>query len=191
MHPPKMLYQELTDKELFSLTKNNDAKAFEALYQRHWSLLIDTAYRRLQSREKAEDLVQDLFISLYQKRHVIEISVSLQAYMCQALKYKVLNEFRTENTRKAYKDALFLNNSCKNDLANHLETKELHNKIDLILASLPKKCRNVFILSRKGNLTNKDISKNLNISISTVEKHIGKALKTIRNYFPEYRFWNN
>jgi len=187
MLPTNVCYEQLPDIELFQLIRQNDVKAFEALYNRHWSSLIDTAYRRLQSRERAEDIVQDIFISFYQKREHLEISVSVQAYLYQALKYKILNEFRSENTRNTYQKDLFLKDVCKNDFANELDAKELHKKIDNILASLPEKCRRVFIMSRHCNKTNKDISRDLSISISTVEKHIGKALKTLKFLLPEYR----
>jgi RNA polymerase sigma-70 factor (family 1) len=187
MLPPNVFYEQLPDIELFQLTRQDDTKAFEILYMRHWSSLIDTAYRRLQSREKAEDMVQEIFISFYQKRQFLEITVSVQAYLYQALKYKILNEFRSENIRISYQKSLFLKDVCKNDFANEIDAKDLNKKIDNILASLPEKCRRVFILSRHGNKTNKDISQDLKISVSTVEKHIGKALKTIKFLLPEYR----
>lgn len=179
-------YRDLSDLQLFSLVKEDNTKAFEELYNRHWAGLVDTAYRRLQSSQRAEDLVQDLFISLYQKRQTVEFTVSLQAYLHQALKYKVLNEFRSDNTRQTYQKTLFFRDISKNDFANELEAKELHRKIDAVLESLPEKCRKVFLLSRRENRSNKDISQYLAISLSTVEKHIGKALKTLRTSLPEY-----
>lgn len=182
-----MLYEHYSDTELFALIRQEDIKAFEELYNRHWSFLVDTAFKRLQSRERAEDLVQDLFISLYQKRQVVEFTVSLQAYLGTALKYKILNEFRSENTRTNYKKSLFFKEVCKNDLANQVEARDLNQKVDKILDTLPDKCKKVFLLSRRENQTNKDISRYLDISLSTVEKHIGKALKILRTSLPEYR----
>lgn len=182
----QLLYRDLSDLELFSLIKEDNIKAFEELYNRHWAGLVDAAYRRLQSSQRAEDLVQDLFVSLYQKRTSIEFTVSLQAYLNQALKYKILNEFRSDNTRNTYQKAVFFSPVCKNDFASALEAKELHRKIDMILESLPEKCRKVFLLSRRENRSNKEISQSLSISLSTVEKHIGRALKTLRNALPEY-----
>lgn len=186
MLPTQLLYKTLSDQQLFLLVKEDDCRAFEELYSRHWFPLVDAAYRRLQSEQKAEDLVQDLFMSLYQKRHTLEFTVSLQAYLHQALKYKVLNEFRSENTRQTYTKSLFFSEVSKNDLANELDAKELRRKIEIVLESLPDKCRKVFILSRNGNCSNRDISQKLAISLSTVEKHIGKALKALRSSLPEY-----
>ena len=180
------LYMQLSDAELFQLTKQENIKAFEELYTRYWAYLIDAAYKRIQSRQKAEDIVQELFITLYQKRNIIEINTSLKAYLSQALKYKVLNEFRAEGVRSAYIKRFFLSDICKNDFAKNLEAKELNDKIESILAGLPEKCKQVFLLSRKENMSNKDISTELNISVSTVEKHIGKALKTLKDNLKHY-----
>ena len=178
---PKPNYTHLSDLELFSMVKSENVAAFEELYSRHRSDLINAVYKRLQSRQRAEDLVQDLFISIYQKRAVIEFTISVKAYLHQAIKYKVLNEFRSELIRTKYQKSLFFSDFCKNDFANRVEAKELGRKIEQTVDSLPEKCRQVFLMSRKDNLSNKDISNGLHISVSTVEKHIGKALNILRS----------
>jgi RNA polymerase sigma-70 factor (ECF subfamily) len=187
MHRTDPRYLTLTDADLFRLTqKENDTKAYEILYYRYWPKLINAAYKRLASRQKAEDLVQELFLNVYQRRSQIEFSTSLQSYLNQALKYRILNEYRTANTRAAYKD-FFLSTICKNDFANEVEARELSQKIETVLASLPEKCRQVFLLSRKENRSNKEIAEQLNISVSTVEKHIVKALKILRYSIAEFQ----
>ncbi|MDQ3278411.1 MAG: RNA polymerase sigma-70 factor [Bacteroidota bacterium] len=180
-------YLSLTDAELFRMTqKENDTRAYEILYYRYWPMLIDAAYKRLDSRQKAEDLVQELFINFYQRRTQIEFTNSLQAYLKQALKYRILNEYRAAHTRNAYSN-FFLSTVCKNDFANPLEVRELSQRIEAVMASLPEKCREVFLLSRKERQTNKEIAERLNISVSTVEKHIVKALKILRDSVAEYQ----
>jgi RNA polymerase sigma-70 factor (family 1) len=181
-------YSHLSDMELFALAKHENMEAFEVVYKRHWPELIDAAYKRLQSRQKAEDIVQEIFISLYNKRNVLELTVSLKAYLSKALKYKVLNEFRSEAVRSNYMKSSFFKEYCKNDFAEHLEAKELHSKIDLLLMQLPDKCRQVFNLSRNENMTNKEIAVKLNISVSTVEKHICKALKVLKGNLKTYAY---
>lgn len=183
---PSLLYASLTDAQLFQRVKQDDIKAFEELYNRYWCDLIDAAYRRLQSRQKAEDIIQDIFVSLYQKRHTRQINISVKAYLYQALKFKVLNVFRDEFTRSACRRELFLNENCKTDSAEYCDARELNNRIVQILHSLPQKCREAFLLSREENLSNKDISMGMNISVSTVEKHIGKALRILRHNLRDY-----
>lgn len=185
-----LTYNHLSDLELFSLVKHENVEAFEVMYKRYWPELIDAAYKRLQSRQKAEDIVQEIFISLYNKREILEVTVSLKAYLNKALKFKVLNEFRSADVRNTYVKTQFLSDLCKNDFAQEIEAKELNRKIDHLLAQLPTKCRQVFNLSRYENKSNKEIALELNISVSTVEKHIGKALKVLRNNLKTYAYAN-
>lgn len=173
-------YQQISDEQLFSYLKKDDAAAFEEIYNRYWTLLIDAAYRPLHCREKAEDIVQEIFISLYQRRNAIELEVSLKAYLLKALKFKILNEIRSRIVRETYQKSLFFDPNCKNDFAHSCETKELKAIIDRSVDQLPEKCKQAFLLSRKENLSYKEISGELHISVSTVEKHISKALKFLK-----------
>ena len=173
-------YPDAGDFDLFSLVKGNDEKAFEALYKRHWPILLNIACKRLNSKEKAEDIVQNIFIDLYRRRTTIEFTSSLRAYLLQALKFRVINEYRYASNRNNYRRSLFFGENCKIDFANPLEAKDLELKINMVLDRLPEKCRTVFLLSRKENLSYKDISAGLSMPVSTVEKHISRALKTLR-----------
>ena len=176
----KSLYQQLGDTDLFELVKQNNISAYEEIYNRHWPPLVNAAYKRLSSRHKAEDIVQNIFIDLYQRRVSIDLTISLKAYLNHALKFKILNEYRAEMIRAKYQKTLFFSDVCKNDFAEKIDAKELQKKIDKALNELPEKCKQVFMLSRKENFSNRDISESLSISVSTVEKHISKALKSIR-----------
>ncbi len=182
----KLCYSNYSDLELFDYIRKDDLAAFEELYYRYWSVLTDSVYKRLHSKQKAEDLVQDLFLDIYQKRNQVQFKVSVKAYLHQAIKYKVLNEFRSDVIRGNYTRSLFFSPECKNDFANYLEAKDLRLKIHSVLNQLPEKCRKAFLLSRHENLSNKEISSSMKISVSTVEKHIGKALKAFRDNLREY-----
>jgi RNA polymerase sigma-70 factor (ECF subfamily) len=183
-HPASPYYQ-LSDLDLFNLFKHNDVLAFEVVYNRLWPELLASACRKLGSKQKAEDLVQEIFFSIYRKRAALEISVSPRAYLSKALQYKVLNEYRSETVHSNYLQSLFFGPVCQIDLANDFEAKELHHHIELMIEELPDKCRQVYLLSRDIQMTNKEIALELNISVSTVEKHIGKALKTLRSRIRE------
>ncbi|TKK67947.1 RNA polymerase sigma-70 factor [Ilyomonas limi] len=175
-------YSHYTEEELLKLAKQkNDQKAFDEIYYRCKPALIDNAYKKLQSRESAEDLVHDIFLSLYTKTEVLEFTVSLKAYLHTALKYKVQNELRNKMVRERHKRFLFFSPNCKNDFASNLEYSECKKRVDSTIASLPYKCRQVFMMSREYDYSYKDISGNLGISVSTVEKHISKALKVLRD----------
>lgn len=183
----KPTYCKEHDANLLLLTKNGDVKAFAELYSRYWAVLVNAAYKRLNVREKAEDIVQNIFADLYNRRASIQLTLSLKAYLYQAVKFRVLNEYRSELIRIKYQKTLFFSSGCKNDFANNLEAKELEAKFQSALNNLPQKCKQVFILSRRENLSNKDISISLNITVSTVEKHISKALKLLRHHIQDHQ----
>ncbi len=175
-------YTYYSEEELLELFKgNNDSRAFEEIYYRCKPMLIAKARKNFQSPEAAEDLVHDIFLSLYSRINSLELTVSLKAYLQTALKYKMQNEFRNRLIREKHKKFLFFSSSCKNDFANPVEVRECRRKIDSTIASLPEKCRIVFTMSRDYDYSYKDISCNLGISVSTVEKHISKALKALRS----------
>ena len=180
-------YGLLSDNELFALSRKDDNEAYEVLYFRHWPRLVDTAYRRLVSKQRAEDIIQDLLINVFRRRHEIELTGSLQSYLNQALKYRILNEYRANSVHAGVHRDLFFNQLCKNDFAHQLEEKELSNCIETALSRLPEKCKEAFLLSRKDHLSNKEISERMQISVSTVEKHIGKAIKFLRETMKVYQ----
>ena len=174
------LHREISDEQLFIQIKHDDQAAFKELYNRYWSFLLDMAFKPLQSRERAEDIVQEIFISLYQRRKDIHLEVSLKAYLCKALKFQVLNEIRSRMVRETYQKAVIISANCKNDFAINFESKELKNAIDRSVNELPEKCKQAYLLSREEDLSYRDISGELAISVSTVEKHISKALKYLK-----------
>lgn len=181
LKPPLLRYADYTEEELLQLVKNNkDNRAFDEIYYRCKPALVNNACKKLQSQEVAEDLVHDIFLSLYTKSDVLEFSVSLKAYLHTALKYKIQNEIRNQTVRNRHKKVLFFSAVRKNDFSDALEMKECRKKIDTAIASLPEKCRQVFQLSREYDYSYKDISSGMSISVSTVEKHISKALKVLR-----------
>jgi|SRR5690554_4143426 len=176
-----------SDEQLLTLIKCGDERAFDLLYKKHWSLLFDAAYKRLKSREVAEEIVQDLFASLWSSRKHIEIQQSFLAYIHSALKYKVISYYRSNAIQNKYLDTL---QHEKSGFVLHVEEKliynELNTAIEAEIIGLPDKCRKVFNLSRKENLSFKEIALQMDISVNTVEKHIGKALKILRTNLKEY-----
>ena len=176
------LYPNLPDETLFALIKENDQEAFGEIYSRYWIYLTSSAAKHLQNWQNAEDVVQEILISLYNRRHSLEFSVSIRAYLSQALKFKIMNEFRSKSVRDTYQKTIHYTyaGSTQTNAYHLCETKDLAYNINRSIDSLPEKCRQAFMLSRSKDLSYKDISGHLGISVSTVEKHISKALKVLR-----------
>lgn len=169
-----------TDIELFQQFKSGNRQAFEQIYKRYWTHLLSEAFRLTGSRAESKDLVQDIFISLFQKASRIDIKYSFRAYLYQTLRYKIINSKRDKLIHHHCHHEIYYRQAGENVFSNTLETKELNTHLHIAINGLPKKCKQVFLLSREGDYSHKAISRELNISTSTVEKHIVKALKILR-----------
>jgi len=180
-------YTNLTDQELLALLKQGNHAAFNRIYKRYSKMLLDAAYKRLGSVEEAEEIIQDLFIDLYIRKETIEITSNLEAFFRTALKYRVFNVYRSKITRERYAALVQNENNIElSDPLKQLEAKELARKIQQATLKLPKKCREVFLLSKVEHLSNKSIAEKLGISVSTVEQHITKAIKLLKTDFDHY-----
>ncbi|MNK04876.1 putative RNA polymerase sigma factor FecI [compost metagenome] len=181
------VHSALADQELMALLKQGDEYAFRDLYSRYWTVLLNAAYKRLDSIDLAEELVQDIFVSLYVKRESLIIKTTLEGYLKNALKYKIFDVFRAQEVLGKYVSDVRHTYSEQSVTPEHtLQMKELKAKLDRATDKMPEKCRKVFIMSRVENLSNKSIADQLGISVSTVEKHISKAMQILKVEFKAY-----
>jgi len=159
-----------------------DQKAFENIYNAFWESLFAIAYNRLKSREAVEEILQDLFTDLWNRRKNLEIRTSLVAYLHAALKYKILNYYYSQRLRKTYsQDHPQYAQVSTNSTQEMLAFKELYATLEVGLEKLPKKCRLIFKMSREEQKSSKEIAEELNISHRTVQTHIHKAIKFLRS----------
>lgn len=130
--------------------------------------------------DEAKDIVQNVFLKLWEKRQKINEIKSFKSYLYKAVFNRFINEYRKNSKflvfEKEYIDSL-------NELVNSSEVDLLHQKIELVkkeIENLPSKCKKVFLMSKQDGLTNIEIADYLNISAKTVENHITKAFKILR-----------
>lgn len=170
------------DLTLFNLMKQGNELAFQKIYSSYWEKLFAYTYNRLHIREASEEVVQDVFFSLWSKRQSITITSSLSAYLYGATKHRLLNELRSAKIRKAYTSdyASFVKDLYDNSNVELQEVKELEHSIEARISKLPKQCQTVFRLSRQEHISNPGIAERLNISTKTVENYLTQALKHIR-----------
>lgn len=182
-------YSAYSDQELTALLKEGDHAAFTEIYNRFWKVLLNLAYQRLKSVEASEELVQDLFISLFQRREELELQSTLAAYLKTALKYRVFNLMRSEKVAIAHQDSLgratYNAPATPEEIYEH---SELRNKIYKVASRMPEKCREVFLMSRFEQLSQQEIADRLDISVSTVQKHITKALSILKTEFEAHQY---
>ncbi len=177
LNPPN----PLTDQQLLERMRHGDREAFTQLYNRYWDKTFAVALHRLGDEHEAEEVVQEVFLSIWQRRANIELTHAVATYLSTAVKYKVINHLAKQHRRQQHIDELSLNPTQTEDTtANWLAEKELRKLLDHTINQLPEKCRIVFLLSRDENKTYTEIATQLNISTKTVEAHMSKALATLR-----------
>ena len=167
------------DNELQQLVIKGDKFAFETLFDRYWKRLYSYAFKIYREEEVCEDIVQEIFISLWNTLPHTTI-LNLESYLIRAVKYKIANHIRSLKFTQEHLD--ILNNiSVIPKTVNDLEYLELETNILQEIEKLTPKCKEVFLLSRFENFSNAEIASKLNLSQHTVEKHISNALKLLRN----------
>lgn len=175
---------KLSDQELISELKDSNSEALDEIFNRYWERLFQSAKRLLIDKEVAKDVVQEVMISLWERRQELLIH-NLNAFLIQAVKYQVAYHLRkgrfTEKHQEHLDNVCFVNTTEEALNFNELKTQVLHS-----LDVMPNKCRQIFYMSRFEYLSNQEIADNLGISIRTVETQISNALKLLRSELPIY-----
>ncbi|MGM9478748.1 RNA polymerase sigma-70 factor [Pedobacter sp. GSP4] len=175
------------DSLLVSDMQSNDRSAFEKIYNKYWSKLYLSAYHILRNKEAAEDIIQEIFVSLWLKRAHTTVD-NLNNYLFTAVRFQVFKAIRDGKLRTDLLNETEELLSYQN-AENAFAEKEIINHLDKSIEQLPQKCREIFILSRKEHLSVKEIADRLNISPKTVENQITIALRRLRTDMGEFLFW--
>jgi RNA polymerase sigma-70 factor (ECF subfamily) len=185
-----MPYQKVdsrSDDQLLLLLLKDDTAAFEEIYHRYWPRLYSMGYKRLKIREAVEELVQDLFSSLWLNRHTAAIHC-LSAYLFSGMKYKVINYMRHEIVKQNYITRETDVRAVDNSTEEALLLDDLQRALDREVKKLPAACQRVFTLSRHHNLSMKQVAGELGLSEKTVENQLGKAFKLLRANLKHFTF---
>lgn len=174
----------LTDDLLLRLLQASDEHAFRELYQRYWKKLFTTACYKLKSKEAAEEIVQNIFVSLWEKRATLQIE-NLENYLYIAVKYKVINYVEALMVRQAGQKQLAGNTTDESTEAT-IMINDLHAAIQQALTQLPAKTREVFTMSRFEKYTVREIAGHMNLTEKAVEYHITQSLKLLRVSLKDY-----
>lgn len=189
---------------LIKSLEQRDERALKQLYDVYWKKMYLYALKVLNHQQLCEDILQDIFISIWEKAPTAKIK-NIESYLFRALKYKIANALRDEKYTQINNEHLnFL--PSEDYVKNTIEYKDLETQVHKTIQTLPEKCKNVFYLSRIEEYTNHEIAEELNISVRTVETHISKALKHLRvhisylliiaffsmhNFYPIKTIWFN
>lgn len=183
-----MRFEQFSDNELWNAIVNDDAQAFAALYNRHWKKLYKTACHYLKNQDAAEQVLHDAFVTLWTRRKFLKIE-NFSSYIFITTKYQVFKHL------KAAKISIvdYIENYDEAPAAVHynegekrLDYKDFETQLDQYLLGVPKRCKEIFWLSRVEHLSNDEIADQLGISKRTVENQITYALKHLRSSYKEF-----
>lgn len=175
------------EKDLFLKIKKGDEKAFEILFHFYYGSLCLYAASFLGNDTAAEEIVQDFFVKLWEKRKEISITTSVKNYLFRSVKNLSLNQLQHDKIKNRFVQQTVREQKTKlADEDNYFEI-DLAKKIKESIDSLPEKRKEIFKLSRENGLKYREIAEKLNVSIKTVETQMGLAIKTLREKLSDYK----
>jgi len=182
------MYLQQTDPELVEQLNNGKRAAFETIYDRYAKSMLTYVYRRVKLKPVSEEIVQEIFVSLWTKHRTLEITTSLEAYLYGACKYKILTYMRSDLVRKRYAAdfLVFITGKYDNSVEEFMNLADIREIIEQSICDLPDKCQMAFRLSRTDNLPIPEIAKKMNISTRTVENYLSQALRHLRVTLGEF-----
>ncbi len=158
---------------------------FEILFRQMYTPLCRKVFRILKDQEASEDLVQDVFVRLWEKRSEINIQIGIQPYLYRAVANAAFNYLKKDRSLEEF-DSDIHESTDHMDSQLQLESQETAQRIHSVIDALPPGCKTIFVLSREDGLSYKEIAETLNISIKTVENQMSKALKILREKLSPY-----
>ena len=170
--------------------KSGNISAFETLFRELYAPMCGFADKIINDKDKAEELVQDIFYNLWKNRKNIDIQVSLKSYLYKSLQNACFQLKQHHQVEEKYRLHIINTTNSKSSTTPDkvLEQKELSENIQKTMESLPERCRRIFYMNRYEGLKYKEIAEKLSISQKTVEANISKALKLLRKNLSNEQF---
>lgn len=169
------------DKDLIASSLEGNEDAFRQLFEKYWDDLYKIAYRRLSSTEDVKDILQEVFISLWNNRDKIKVEDNLGGYLYTSLRNKIFNHYEKHKVRlKALMHQSFNPVESEDLICSTLYTKELQAVIAMQVVAMPPQMRQIYLLSKEEQLSIAEITALLTLAPQTVKNQLHRALKRIR-----------
>lgn len=167
-----------------------DIELVETLFRQYYRILRAYAFRLVNDADAAEDIVQDVFVALWDKRAGLHADDGIKSYLFRAVYNKSLNhlsckKYTEEDSLECFVDQLTLSQIQENNQEDLFLAKELRAEIEKFADTLPPQVRKVFVLSRMRELRLPEIAAQMNLSQKTVEKYLTRSLIELRNYLKD------
>jgi RNA polymerase sigma-19 factor, ECF subfamily len=176
-----------SDEKLMQEIKADNMFAFDALYGKYCKKVYKFGYSILKTREEAENLMQDVFLNLWENRHKVEKDASIKSFIFTVTYNSAISIIRKKARESEFVEYLKSVQKIGEEPVNmKLEYNELTNELDRIINTLPKRQKEVYLLHRDEAMKYCEIAERLHISVNTIENHMSRALKTVREKMVNY-----
>jgi RNA polymerase sigma-70 factor (ECF subfamily) len=176
-----MINRLSSDETLVEAMKQGDSEAFSCLFDRYWQKTYSIVFSISRDKEVCSEIVHDIFLNLWLRRDHLHI-IFFKGYILASARYHVFRYMKkAKQNSLEYRDSLeHVNCVTTNQGDLNIRYQELENKVERHLEVLPKRCKEIFRLSRMGQLSNDEIASRLDISKRTVENQLTHALRHLR-----------
>ena len=179
-----------TDKELLEKIIEGNESAFELIFIKYYDPLCKYAYSIMQNKNEVEEIVQSVFVKVWEYHKNIQVKVSLKSYLYQMVHNAVANELKRKKIVQKHAEILgrlnLSNPISENYPIANLISQELEEKIEKEIAALPEQCRLIFIKYKFEEKSYKEIAEEMNISNNTIKTQLRRAIQKLREAFREY-----
>jgi RNA polymerase sigma-70 factor, ECF subfamily len=174
-------FSTYSDEKLMQEIKADNMFAFDVLYKKYCKRLYKFGNSILKSQGETENLIQDVFLKLWENRHKVEKDSSIKSYIFTITYNSAISILRKKARESEFVEYLKSLQEIKEEPVNvELEYKELTNKLDSVVNALPLRQKEIYLLHNVEGLKYTEIAEHLSISVNTVENHMSRAIKTIR-----------
>jgi RNA polymerase sigma-70 factor (ECF subfamily) len=179
----------MDEQALLKRVRADDHEAFKILFDGFYASLCHYASHFLYNDAQAEEVVQELFVKIWEMRKTLVIRTSFQQYLFRSVRNKCLNIIRQEKVKKLHAGKIKKELLSEDSEEDFFLTPEMAIQIEETIASLPEKRRIIFRLNRENGLKYREIAEQLGISVKTVEAQMGMSLKALRDKFSTFLFF--
>jgi RNA polymerase sigma-70 factor (ECF subfamily) len=178
-------YTGVEEKQVITQVVTGDLKTFEMVFRDYYKPLVRYGNTFLRDSDETEDVVQQVFVSLWEKRTQIDIHTSIRAVLYKSVQNACLNKIKHLKVRDTYAEEMKAV-AIPEETSDPVQVNELNERIQQAMESMPEQCGRIFKMSRFEQLRYQEIADQLGLSVKTVENQMGKALKIVREELKDY-----
>ena len=167
--------------KLLDLIRNGNPKAFERLFKLYYATLCSYLRTIIQEREIIEEIVQDVFVNIWENRNNLSPKGNLKSYLFKAVRNRAINHYKHITVKlNSAEELRLIYFSESSDVEKQFDSQEINKLISRSVALLPEKCREIFTLIKFNGLSYQETADILNLSVKTIETQMGRALKRLK-----------